>query len=237
MEIFRPLHQPMYHGQPRVGAPPSSCSQRSSGSQSSPSLPAAVDLGQALRALWELQAVEVRKPNESPAVVAPCLGSMQRGAVPSTAPPRMKSAGKSMEHLERRCDKVLGTLMGDSKSWGTVQEKQARLMDSNRDLLRKSQEFRNELADTRQTSRNFLKQSFSTSEVDWRSRTVPMAAYKGAKAAAPFQTATDRAYGVENAHHLASYRARAKTTHGFERVAKITKWGAEPSLERTVNIC
>lgn len=222
MEIFRPLHQPMYHGQPRVGAPPSSCSQRSSGSQSSPALPKAVDLGQALRALWELQAVEVRKPNESPAVVAPCLGSMQR-AVPSTAQPRMKSAVKSMEHLERRCDKVLGTLMSDSKSWGMVQEKQARLLDSNRDLLRKSQEFRNELADNRQNSRNFLKQSFSTSEADWRARTVPMAAFKGAKAAAPFQTATDRAYGVENAHHLASYRAIAKTTHGFEREATITK--------------
>lgn len=230
VETFRPLHQPCFHEQPRTGTASSSGSQPSR-SQSSPSLGSAdVELGKALRTLWQLQGVGFRKPCETASCVAPALVTLEppRPTAPSTAPAGARHRQKSHE---RRCDEVLSFLVRDSDTWGRVQEKQARLVDANRDLVRKDKDVRNETMLAMMSSSNHLSQSFSNSQALWRSRTPATSFHSNI--APSYKTAYDEFYGLENAHRLAKLRGNAKTTHGHETYRAFTMWGAEPSVERT----
>lgn len=224
VESFRPLHQPMYHLQPRLGT--SSSSQGSSRSQSTPMLATGIDYGKAMRTLWDLQGIEMRKVQESAAHVAPGINALQRsqsafGNATCSAPGRDRVLSKSHD---KRCEEVLGRLVRDSDHWGIVQERQARLLDTNRYLTRHSENVRRETKREVKSGTDLLNQTFSTSQDVWRSSRKPAAF--ASSVSFPTQSSTDLAYGVENLHRLAKQRCMAKTTTGHEKTAAISMWGS-----------
>lgn len=211
-ETFCPLHQPMYHRQPRTSASASSSQAGDMArSSSSPALPTGMDYGKAIRTLWELQGIDFRKPQESPSAIAPSLGGFDlsnRALAPLSAP---KARPKTHDS---RCDEVLGMLVSHSGQWGKVQEKQARISDHNRDLMRRNQELQRETARKVQASNSSLMKTFGVSQEGWK-----RSSQRGCFASIveyPMQSAADRFFGVGDAHRQAKLRAMAKPILGHE---------------------
>jgi len=237
VESFRPLHQSCFHEQPRTGA--SSSSQASGRSQSASSLPGAIDYGKAIRTLWDLQGSEFRKPQETAACVAPGITALHLSrstSLPSTAPGLIRAPAKSQE---KRCEEVLGALVCDSDHWGKVQERQARLIDDNRDLSRRSEVLRRDTIRDNKARNNLLSQTFGASSQDMmRSKSStymhsqmmrsksPTGGSVQSSLSPPWQTSTDHAYGAENAWPSQRMRALAKEKQGHEKTRAFTLWGA-----------
>merc|ERR1711908_233771 len=72
---------------------------------------------------------------------------------------------------EKRFDEVLSFLVRDSDTWGRVQEKQARLVDANRELVKKDKDIRRETMQAMMSSADHLHQTFGASQDLWRART------------------------------------------------------------------
>lgn len=196
-------------------------------------MPAAVDYGKAMRSLWDLQAMAFRKPMESVECAAPCVHAIRPASVdqprmaPSTAPAGMRRSHSVSEmnsldkERDKRCDEVVGRLLRDSGHWGTVQEKQSRLMDTNRDLMRQNDTIRRELKKETQQTADFRSQTWGD---DWKSF-KPSCITSMGNVHFPYQTSTDAAYGVKDIHHLAGMRSISRTTVGHEYDCKISRWG------------
>lgn len=164
--------------------------------------------------------------------------------------------GAEPTELERRCDKVLTALVCDSYTWGRAQEKQARLLDENREMLRKSAKVRAQTAaETSSSSRNI---DACTSFLDSPSFAARGTNLIARPIAGSYETAYTRHFGFQGAHdqHLSSSLGKrnitprsslgkkdfkklarslksAKFVTGNERYRAISQWGAEPSVERT----
>jgi len=145
-------------------------------------------------------------------------------------------------------------MKGGRDEWGMVQERQARLVDSNRDLLRKSEEVRRETVKDHRARENFLAQTFGTSKATFvpskdqsnvgiHSHVTPRGSLAGGRTYTKtpafqsrgtinpaYETTNSHFFGVENAHHLAGMRALAKT-HFFDGQRTISKWGKLPGLD------
>lgn len=210
LNSYQPLHQACFHDQPRHTAS-SSSSQMSVRSRSSPALTEAAGYGKALLSLWQLQAVDGRKPNESPSCVAPGITSIQLPRGGGTPVAAAACSRRDPKSHERRCDEVLSRLMCDSSTWGLAQERQARLVDSNRALARKNSDLRRECAQDVHSGADALMQTFGTSQEEWRSRRRLAPFVSGVSA--PLQTSYSSDFGAESALGLA--RAKAKTATGL----------------------
>lgn len=237
IEAFRPLHQTLFENQPRTGTASSS---RPSTSQENAEMPAAVDYGKAMRSLWDLQAMGMRKPMESVECAAPCVHAIRPASVdqprmaPSTAPAGMRRSHSMPADKERdkRCDEVVGRLLRDSGHWGIVQEKQSRLMDTNRDLMRQNDTIRRELKKETQQTADFRSETWGDS---WKSF-KPSCITSMGNVHFPYQTSTDAAYGVKDIHHLTGMRSISRTTFGHEYDRKISRWGAEQCQGRDASM-
>jgi len=175
-----------------------------------------------MRTLWDLQGLDMRKPHEELACVAPGIGALQptRSVAPSTAPGRTRAP---LQSSEKRCEQVLTRLLHDSNHWGSVQERQARLLDTNRDITHHSQSVRRDCHREHAMSADLLSQTFGGSQDSCRS--IKTTGSFVSSIPAPIQSTSQHAYGLENAHRLAKLRGIAKTANGYEKTRAITMWG------------